>query len=479
MSLSRSSPPPLSTLSLLPTLLVPLGCDWVDATGRQPGAEPVSPGVTLAPPPVEEEPSAADFAPLVLLERTAREVRLPEPDARLSGWSWHLSAELGESVACAAFEGFDATLAERSLADACTSPDDCALEVEETRTDGATRFRLRLPTLRAPFAARVTLSARDADGREIERLGALCGLSVNEAPRARDDRYTVAPGETLEIRADGERDLLANDLDDVDVRNRPLAIDPRPLRAPSHAERFELGADGGFVYRPRTGLSLGDDGRLEDGFAYAVSDGQHRVTAEVVVVIARENRPPREREPLPDLELVADPRDPAPVEIDLARFFDDPDGDALAFELAAGSLPPSGNLALTSGGLLVGRPETDDVGLWQLALEVSDGRETIRRESLLSIVRARDANAPPTATDIANVTVGGRFVYDVAPFFDDADGDRLRFSARGLPASVEIDEDGVIEGRSRKKNRGRWIVVVAAEDGRGGRVEDGFRLTIE
>ena len=42
-----------------------------------------------------------------------------------------------------------------------------------------------------------------------------------------------------------------------------------------------------------------------------------------------------------------------------------------------------------------------------------------------------------------------------------------------------MDEEGVITGRSRRRNRGDWFVLVTADDGRGGRVADGFRLTIE
>lgn len=484
---------PTTVLALLVALYGAGGCGWVDATGRQPGdpaddapapsgvpVPPMTPGTPMTP----AIPTTPTTAPLVLIERTRSDVRLDGDDGTLEGWRWQVLDEPGDPEACAAVAGFDRSLAERRLVDACSEPDDCALAVEERRDALGTRFTLELPPLRAPLAARVALAATDADGRAVERRRTLCGLSVNEAPEAGDDRFEITVGTTLDVAADDPDALLANDVDDDDVRNAPLSIDPTPVRAPRHAALFELGTDGGFVYRPRDDALEGDATTLEDGFAYRLGDGLHEVVGEVVIVVSADdvrppNRPPRALGPVPDIEVALDPLRGAELRVDLAVHFDDPDGDALRFAVAPGSLPPGGTLALTADGVLAGRLGSADLGRWRVTLLVGDGDATIERDFTLDVVRAFEANAAPSVTDIANRVFRGRFDYDVAPYFDDPDGDRLRFSARGLPEDVAIDEAGRINGRSRKRNRGAWFVVVTADDGRGGTVADGFRLTIE
>ena len=459
------------------------GCGWVDATGRQAG-DGTGEGDRPATEGVPVPPSSA--APLALTEGTPRDVRPAGTDAALDGWRWRTLDEPGEPGVCARFPGFDAALAERALGAACSDADDCALDVAESRDALGTRFTLALPPLRAPVAVRVALTTVGADGRTVERRQTLCGLSVNEAPEAGDDRYRVALGETLRVSAGDPDDLLSNDVDDVDVRNAPLSIDPRAVRTPRHAALFELGADGGFVYRPRDDALDGARGderdTLEDSFSYRLGDGVHEVIGEVVIVVsddaARNNRAPRATGPLPDVEIALDPLSARDVRVDLSGPFVDPDGDALGFAVAPGSLPPGGTLAVEADGTLVGRPGLADIGRWRVTLIVDDGRASIERDFTLSVVRAFEANAAPTVTDIANRVVGGRFAYDVAPFFDDPDGDRLRFSASGLPRGVSIDAAGLIAGRSRGVNRGRWFVVVTATDERGATVADGFALTI-
>jgi len=455
------------------------GCGWVDATGRQSGdvtPDDASPrGGVPAPRGVS--------APLVLTEKSPRDVRLDGPDGTLENWRWRTLDEPGDVAACAGIDGFDAALAEHTLAAACSDPDSCALLVEERRDEERTLFTLELPALRAPLATRVSLTTIDATGQAVERRRTLCGLSINEAPGAGDDRHEVTLGTTLRVDAGAPGNLLANDSDDIDVRNAPLSIDPRPARAPRHAALFELGDDGGFVYRPRDDSLDGPDDVLEDSFAYTLRDGLFEVVAKVVVVITAgevvANRPPQASAPLPDVEFALDPLLGVVVRIDLSSRFFDPDGDALAFSIRPGSLPPGGTLALGADGVLSGRLGPDDLGQWRVTVIVDDGRDSIERDFTLSVVRAFEANVAPTVTDIANRSFGGRFTYDVAPFFDDPDGDRLDFSARGLPTGISIDADGVISGRSRGGNRGRWFVVVTADDGRGGEITDGFRLTLE
>ena len=88
------------------------------------------------------------------------------------------------------------------------------------------------------------------------------------------------------------------------------------------------------------------------------------------------------------------------------------------------------------------------------------------------------ANEAPQAEDISNRNVRDSFTYDVSGFFYDPDGDTLTFSASGMPSGVAITPDGVITGSASDDNEGAYIIVVTADDGRGGEVSDGFRLRI-
>jgi len=468
-------PQPGAILLALIVLLLTGGCGWVDATGRQSGDEP---GFTETPSFTVPALGSLESTPIALLERDPRDVTLSGTDTTLAGWTWRALEEREEPAFCDAVDGFDAALAERRLIDACSDASRCELDVEERAVDGTTVFSVELPALRAPVAARVSLTTRDAEGRQIERRRTLCGVSINEAPDAADDRLFVSPGETLVVRADDPSSLLANDTDDDDVRNTPLVIDPTPESEPRHASVFELGTDGSLMYRPADDLSLGDDGVLEDSFVYRLSDGLHEVTGNVVVVIAETNGAPFATDPLPDVEIAIDPSLPRVVRIELAPFFADPDGDELVFAVVPDSLPPGGGLFVNENGVLAGQVGPEDLGAYRVTLIVGDGRTTIEQDFLLEIVREFEANTKPTVTDIDNRVFNGRFRYDVSPFFDDADGDTLIFGAVGLPAGVEIDRQGVISGRSQPDNRGAWFVVVFADDGRDGVVSDGFRLTI-
>lgn len=476
---------PMSFRAVMPFLAVTLvtaltsACGWVDATGRQSdddgaGQTNLSVGVPVP---------LVDRSRLVLAESVEQVVFLDGDDARLDNWTWreadHADDRDVRVDTCAGVDGFDPALAVGRLDQACNGDDDCTLNVDEFKQNGSTGFRVRLPGLRTPFAARYLLSTTMPDGNRTEREQIVCGLAINEAPIAGDDRYAVGAKETLDVVGGTDGDLLANDEDDDDVRNAPLTIDAQVARAPRHADFFELATDGGFRYTPAADIAFNASGRLEDSFAYTLSDGLHTTEGQVIIIIADNNGGPEVSDPVPQLRIEIPDNLAVSIEFDYARYFSDPDGDTLKFEIPPGSLPPSGRLVLDETGTLRGAVTIEDVGNWQAELQVSDSRETLVQPIQFTIVGAVTGNRPPTAVDITNQRVSGRFSYDVSGFFDDPDGDRLRFSAVGLPDNVSIDKNGVISGRARDRNEGRWFVIVLAEDGNGGQVSEGFRLIID
>jgi hypothetical protein len=167
------------------------------------------------------------------------------------------------------------------------------------------------------------------------------------------------------------------------------------------------------------------------------------------------------------------------VYLDLTQYFSDSDDDPLQFFHNASSLFSSGNLSLSNDGILSGTATGRDLGEHRLTVIVTDGLGRTSDTFELTIEQGDDdSNQDPVVSDISNRIVQNQFSYDVSEFFYDADGDRLFFSATGLPPFVAISDDGVISGFSDTLNRGVWFIVVAAIDGRGGSVQDGFKLNI-
>jgi VCBS repeat-containing protein len=95
-------------------------------------------------------------------------------------------------------------------------------------------------------------------------------------------------------------------------------------------------------------------------------------------------------------------------------------------------------------------------------------------------------NHPPTATPIGDVAANDAQAVNiaVAPSFSDADGNTLTYSATGLPTGLTINPTtGVISGTldghaSQGMPGGVYNVVVTANDGHGGTVNDTFHLTV-
>ena len=96
------------------------------------------------------------------------------------------------------------------------------------------------------------------------------------------------------------------------------------------------------------------------------------------------------------------------------------------------------------------------------------------------------ANNAPTASTISNVAASDAQAVsiNVSSAFSDADADTLSYSATGLPSGVSINAStGVISGTlgghaSTAVAGGDYTVVVTANDGRGGTVNQSFHLVV-
>lgn len=457
------------TLRILAALLLMnvSACGWVDSTGVQ--------GTTVAV-------ALRNAQPVAILEGTSLTAPLAGEGAELRNWRWQ-RVESDVRSRCTGISGFDAQLAATSLSGACSVPTECSVSIDESGSENnATVFTLAMPALRSPVALGYRLSATRDDGAVVEREQLLCGLSVNEAPVAIEDRYFALLDELLVIDSSDSNNLLANDLDDDDIRNSALSV-TGIAREPEHASRFSFDDMGGFIYAVSATAPVGSSGYIEDSFVYTITDGLHVSQATAFIRIGSGNTPPVQTRPIPELSVTAASAFSTPqrMQFDLSQYFLDADGDSLQFTIATSQLPESGNVSLSSDGQLFTQVSLFDIGSYRLDLDVSDGLDTISDTFTLRVFESGQStrNHTPDVTDIRNRVVRNRFSYDISVYFSDVDGDELSFSATGMPEDVFISSTGVISGRANEDNRGKWIIRITADDGKGGTVDDGFQLQIK
>ena len=477
-------PAPIATVpapvrvALLAVLALPLGCEWVDSTGRQSGEARSEVRVVLD--------DAAPGGAIVIEERTDARVtaRVDALAESADALAWgESSLEEGALDSCAALEDFRADIAAGSFAEACTDAADCRFvfereEAEEGENEtGTVAFTLRVPSLRAPVGVRRELGIVTADGIAAASVYDFCLISINEAPEAVDDGlYTLVEGETLVVEGGSSDSLLANDVDDDDAANEALSVDPEPLRAPSSASEFELGTDGGFRY---TAAERGIVNFINDSFDYRVSDGTHPSNrATVRLRIEASNRAPRLEDELPALEA----RVGESFEEDLSVYFVDPDGDALAFSADGEDLPPSGSMALTVDGLLFGTPLDEDVGEYDVRIVASDGvRETDARLSL-EVAPAPNRAPQYVAGSLPSVLLvrrGSPIAPRTAEFVD-LDGDPLVYELLGdAPPGIDVDADsGELSGRPTERGVYGGLRVRASDPDGASATSDPFTIRV-
>ena len=452
------------TYRLISTLLLSASlsaCGWVDSKGNQNNGS-------------NQLRTIIDGGQLLLLEDAISSATLASTSNNLTNWQWQ-SIGANTDGSCAVNNGFDNALSADSLREACADRNACEINIEEQTINGATEFLISTPALKAPVAINYTVATSDDQGNAISLDQTLCLVSINEAPFAGDNEYTVLQNLTREVKATDPDNLLYNDIDDIDVRNQPLQVLTTPLQAPKFADVFQLGTDGSFIYRPAVTDATDV---IVDEFIYQVTDGIHTTSAKVTLRIVDDNRAPIRSQRTSLVAMSVEEHSDTGFKTDLGKNFFDPDGDTLTFSIADGSLPRSGNISLSTNGILQGNPELADVGDYIVTVIASDGVGQAADTFILSISRFSTQNNAPEVDDIPNRTVSKTFSYNVASYFTDEDDDELQFSAIDLPSDVTITPSGLIRGTASSRNRGNWFILVTADDGRGGSVSDLFRLRI-
>ena len=239
-----------------------------------------------------------------------------------------------------------------SLYEACTSQTDCSILINESDYMSSTQFTITMPELKSPLAMSYSITTTGNDEAIITRQQLLCGVSINEAPQAVDDNYSVQRNSALIVDAGDYNNLLSNDLDDTDFRNTKLQIVGAPVSEPLYAASFNLDAHGGFIYQALTEAPVNSSGDVEDSFAYATTDGIHTVTAQVFITTFDANEAPERLQQIPDLVFSATDglSDSHVRQVDLSQYYWDPDGDSLTFQ--SNDFESTDGLTLSTKGIL-------------------------------------------------------------------------------------------------------------------------------
>jgi VCBS repeat-containing protein len=154
--------------------------------------------------------------------------------------------------------------------------------------------------------------------------------------------------------------------------------------------------------------------------------------------------------------------------------------------LVNGVTANGGAVTWSADGSLSYTPASGFIGTDTFSYTVTSGGAS--ETASISVSVSAVANGDPL---ISNTPLGDRSGVDGQPLsidvragFRDPDGDRLSFSASGLPVGLDLDPttgviSGTLDGRASSASvGGAYSVLVTASDGRGGEVSQRFTLTV-
>ena len=333
--------------------------------------------------------------------------------------------------------------------------------------DGTLTF-VPLPDFNGPVSFAYSLS----DGNGGTASATVTGLvtPVNDAPVASADSFTGIEDTPSTVA------VLAND---GDIDGDPLTIT---------AINGTAIAPGGSVAVVNGSVTLNLDGTLtfvpnaningSVGFTYTVSDGRGGIaTAAVFGSIS----------PVNDLPVAADASFATNEDVALSSRLPaaiDADNDAITYEVGT-TTPANGRVAINPDGTFTYTPNADVSGTDRFSYVVSDGRGG-SSEYYVTVAIAPVNDAPVSTPLPDRMRIDGQSVsFDASAYFSDVDGDRLSFSAVGLPPGLTISPAGLVSGtidrnasQGGSSGNGTYTVTVTADDGRGGTASRSYAVVV-
>lgn len=187
------------------------------------------------------------------------------------------------------------------------------------------------------------------------------------------------------------------------------------------------------------------------------------------------NRAPTAVDTIPEQEVRVDDD---PVTLDVAPYFSDPDGDSLTYSASSGD-PEVAMVSVSASTLTITAAKPGQVAVSVSARDPQGATATQR----VAVTVAPPANRAPTLVDAIPEQVvrvdDDPVDLDVTPFFSDADGDSLTYSASsGDPeiAMVSVSASVLTITFARP---GQVEISVSARDPQGGSAALSFVLTVE
>jgi len=175
------------------------------------------------------------------------------------------------------------------------------------------------------------------------------------------------------------------------------------------------------------------------------------------------------------------------VSLDLSPYFSDADtNDIVSLSINPADLPAGLTFDGTSisGTLDANASQGGDKGVYTVLVTATDGQGSTFTTNVTYMIT--------NPTPVVDMTVEPREGFDAQPItietmISDPDGDRLTYTADGLPDGLTINpETGVISGtpdnsasQGGPNKDGVYVVTVTADDGEGGTIADEFDLTIK
>jgi RHS repeat-associated protein len=153
---------------------------------------------------------------------------------------------------------------------------------------------------------------------------------------------------------------------------------------------------------------------------------------------------------------------------------EDLNGDSLTYKLLTA---PSGMSIDPSTGLVNWNTSVGQIGNYQLAVEVSDGRGGITQQNYNLAVIDTPPNRPPVFTSNPVVDANVNSVYNYQALATDPDGDSLIYSLISAPAGMTVNANtGVLTWNPTGSQLGTFDVSLGVADNRGGIAQQQFKI---
>ena len=298
----------------------------------------------------------------------------------------------------------------------------------------------------ASFVCKVT----EGFGPGVDQPGALVTVNVsavNDLPLAGNDNYTLdrRANTALSVGAPG---LLGND---HDADNPTLTA--VQVSGPANGS-LALNADGSFTYTPNPNF-VGSD-----SFTYRAFDGT--ASSEMATVSIAVNW--TNTAPVAGNDTFETNANTA-ITGNVLGNDQDVDNDDLTATLVGA---PLAGMTFNADGSFTYTPAVGIEGPMTFSYQASDGRSESNIATVTITVKAADRNRQPWLDDLADDWWYEGDAIWVRANAGDPDGDRLTFSAQGLPPGIQINpETGEIFGQfQRIASVGIHTITITVSDGR-------------